>query len=528
MKSVQNKKWFPLVLAISSSLLLWLGWPPFKLPFLLFVGFIPLFYLDHHLSNETKGPRKIFWYTFLSLLLFNILTTWWVWNASPGGAIFMVLFDTFLMSIPFWAYRKSKNIMGTRKALIAFLFYWIVIEYLHSHWQFSFPWLSLGHGFSATPAWVQWFEVTGVSGGTLWILGLNTLIFYTILQTTIVRLASIVLGIVAPLVLSFWIGSRAVEAYDKKQIVVLQPNIDPYEKFGSADYMSQARAFLEMIKDSVDSETDLVVFPETALVEHLDEDRFKQNQVINLLSDFCAEHPGLKLLTGASTHRFYKDGEERSPTVRKTASGYEYESYNTALLIGPNGVEQKYHKSKLVPGVEKMPYPKVLGILDKLSIDLGGISGSLASDPAPVVFGTDSFQYAPLICYESVFYDYANRFVSGGSNLMMVITNDGWWKNTAGYRQHKDYARLRAIENRREVIRSANTGISCRIDVYGNVHEATSWWVPAVIRTEAKLYRQSTFFSRNGDGIGRVASVIAILTLLSVLVKRFTLKKNMP
>jgi apolipoprotein N-acyltransferase len=521
----KNNKWLPLLLSLSSGVLLWAAWPPHNLAFLLFLGLIPLFYLDHILSNQGAKQRAKFWYTFLGLFVFNILTTWWVAYASLGGAIFMLLFDTVLMSIPFWAFRKSKPIMGLRKALFAFVFYWLAIEYLHSHWQFSYPWLSLGNGFSTVPSWIQWYEYTGVAGGTLWVLGITVMIFYTFINPKMIRLISIACVITIPLILSSIIQKNLPEAYSEKEIVLLQPNVDPYEKFTGGNYRSQVEGFLELVKDSIGPNTELLVFPETALVEHINEDGINGNIAVKVLASFCEKHLGLKILTGASSHRFYKEGEPRAATARKTSSGHEYESYNTALLIGPDGVEQKYHKSKLVPGVEKMPYPKILGILDKLSINLGGISGSLASDKHPTVFGSDSFEYAPLICYESVFGDYTNQFVNQGADVLFVITNDGWWQDTDGHRQHKDYARLRAIENRREVLRSANTGISCRIDISGNVYQATAWWEPAVVKTVAKLYNKSTYYSKHGDGLGRVATVIAVLTLLSVLVKSYTVKK---
>lgn len=523
----QKNKFLPLVLALGSGVLMWLGWPPKSLTLLLFVGFVPLFYLNEHLSQIGSSDKKIFWYTYLGLFTFNVLTTWWVAYASVGGAIFMVFFDTTLMALPFLAYHKSKRIMGMRKALFAFIFYWMAIEYLHSHWQFSFPWLSMGNGMATSPNWVQWYEFTGVSGGSLWILGLNVMVFYVIANFKKVRLLSIALVLVLPIIFSHLILKNLPESFDSKEIVVVQPNVDPYEKFGLSNQDAQIESFLELAKSEVGPKTELVVLPETALAEHINEDGINRNRAIRKLAEFSSQNHGLKILTGASTHRYYKEGEKRSPTARKTSSGHEYESYNTALLIGPNGVEQKYHKSKLVPGVEKMPYPRALSFLQAFNVDLGGISGSLAMDPEPVVFGSDSFKYAPLICYESVFPDYANRFVQKGANLMFVITNDGWWDETDGHRQHKDYTRLRAIENRREVLRSANTGISCRIDVQGQTYQETNWWEKDVIKCNAKLYKGSTVFSRTGDGLGRVASIIAVFTILSVLVKSFTRKKNL-
>jgi apolipoprotein N-acyltransferase len=353
------------------------------------------------------------------------------------------------------------------------------------------------------------------------------MLFYTLKHFKWVRVGSIGLVTLLPIVFSFIILRNLPEHYDTKEIVVVQPNIDPYKKFVGGDQREQISTFLSLAETAISPNTELLVFPETFLAEHLNEEGISRIAAIRELTNFCNTYSHLKILTGASTHRFYKDGEKRAATVRTTNSGYEYESYNTALLVGPDGVEDIYHKSKLVPGVEKMPYPEVLGFLEKLNIDLGGISGSLAIADEAKVFGSYSFFYAPMICYESVFPDYVNQFVLKGSNLLFVITNDGWWRETDGHRQHKDYARLRAIENRREVLRSANTGISCRIDVAGNVYQETNWWEMDVIKVEAKLYNGTTLFSRTGDGFGRVASFIAVLALLSVLVKTFTRKKKL-
>ncbi|MCS6990674.1 MAG: hypothetical protein NZL95_02305, partial [Chitinophagales bacterium] len=163
----------------------------------------------------------------------------------------------------------------------------------------------------------------------------------------------------------------------------------------------------------------------------------------------------------------------------------------------------------------RMPYPELLRFLEPLALNLGGITGSLGSQPyRTVFFSADSTGVAPLICYESVFSEYVNEYVLRGANLLFVITNDGWWGNTAGYKQHFEYARLLAVSMRRDVAQSANTGTSGFINQRGDVLQRTDWWVPDA-RVERLLANdQLTFYVRYGDVIGRLAMVFTVLMLV--------------
>jgi len=115
-------------------------------------------------------------------------------------------------------------------------------------------------------------------------------------------------------------------------------------------------------------------------------------------------------------------------------------------------------------------------------------------------------------------------FTRKGAKILVVITNDGWWRNTDGYKQHMYYACLRAIENRREVLRSANTGISCRIDKLGRIQEHTEWWEPVVLSVKVNPFNNLTFFARHGDYIGRFGSFTVLFFLLGMFVKTRTKK----
>ena len=533
-----NLRIIMLLLTLLTGLLMWLGWPPFKFSFLIFVGLVPVFVIERILVQR----NSTIWFgsfAYLAMLHFNLLTTWWVGNASAGGAIAMILANSLLMTLPFLGYRWTKSLVGESKAFIGFVLFWLSIEHLHFSWDLAFPWLTLGNAFATSTNIIQWYSYTGVFGGSLWILIVNVMVFRLIMEPT--RRKSVWLGAVllAPLLWSMFIQLRFEERSERSiDLVVVQPNIDPYNKFDESTEVTNVKKFLELIDSSIDRSTDLIVLPETAIVGNMDEDRMENSEKIALIRSYLQRYPDVQLLTGAETYRFYKEGEERQPSVRTTSWGEDWEAYNTALLIDQNGVKDVYHKSILVPGVEKMPYPKFFKFLEKYTLDLGGTTGSLGKNSAAETFNvkyrmatgentdtTYATNVTPLICYESVFGNYIREFGKEDLGLIFVITNDGWWKNTAGYQQHMHYARLRAIESRRYVVRSANTGISCVIDAQGQIIDHTGWWETVARRwTVPVMEGEQTFYTKNGDSIAKIAVFLTILFALSLFVKKLMKK----
>src|SRR5690606_16142321 len=198
-----------------------------------------------------------------------------------------------------------------------------------------------------------------------------------------------------------------------------------------------------------------------------------------------------------------------------------FDMFNTACFLSDTGEIAFYHKSKLVPGVEIMPYPQVFGFVSELLFSLGGTSGGYGRQKTPTVFaGEEGIQVAPAICYESIYGEFMSKFVQQGAGLIFIITNDGWWGNTPGHRQHLHYARLRAIELRRSIARSANTGISAFIDQRGQVLQPTEYWTQDVLRATLLVNKELTFYARFGDYLGRTAAWLSILVFLSALVKK--------
>jgi apolipoprotein N-acyltransferase len=162
-----------------------------------------------------------------------------------------------------------------------------------------------------------------------------------------------------------------------------------------------------------------------------------------------------------------------------------------------------------------MPFPWLLKPLGDIAIDLGGTVGALGTDEHRTPFTVnDTLKIAPIICYESAYGEFVNGFIKNGANAIFIITNDGWWGNTAGHRQHMLFAVIRAIETRRSIARSANTGISCFVNQRGDISDRTDYWVPASIKHTINANDKVTMYVRFGDFIARGSVVGAVLILL--------------
>jgi apolipoprotein N-acyltransferase len=516
--------------ALTAACLLTISWQPFGFFIAVFIGFIPLLFLERKIREYDDHAGIFFFYISLSLFCWNAATTFWIWNASPEGAIAAFVINMLMMGLPFMVYHRMQKRVHDSRAEWIFIYCWIGFEFWHLNWDLSWPWLTLGNVFSTVPSLVQWYEYTGHLGGSFWVLYVNLRLFRYITQfkerSRMMNFSKafnlLFFTVFAPAFLSYYLLLNYREKPRALSVVVVQPNIDPYkDKFDQMTPYEQTQKMLRIAEEKMDSSVQLVVFPETAVMGNLNEDQLNRNESIQLIKQFVQKYPGIVVLSGADTYKFYKDPASRSETARRYEGDEYYDSYNTALLIDGSSEIQIYHKSKLVPGVEKMPYPKLFSFLEKLTLELGGTSGSLGHDDEPKVFTIQHhYKVAPVICYESAYGEYVGEYIRKDADLICVVTNDGWWGNTPGYQQHFDYARLRAVETRKYVARSANTGISGFIDAKGNVLDKTKWWEDAALKTTVNLNPDKTFYAEHGDYIGRIAGIMALINILIYWRKR--------
>ncbi len=498
-----------------SGVLFFLAWPVKGFPFLLFVAFVPLLMIQHQISIDNRlRARHLFFYSYIVFLLWNVGTTWWVAAIHTGQEAAYMAFgaNSLLMAFTFLVYHKVKRALPERYGTFAIIPIWIAFEYLHLDWDLTWPWLTLGNGFASWNECVQWYEYTGVFGGSFWILLLNVLIFdLYIYRNTLLRpvkrrtiyIISASLIVVLPLLLSWGIYSSIdpEEGEHSIDVVVVQPSIDPYTKFGP-DYQNQLEKMLSLAEEKMDSSVDYILMPETALVEDFWENDIQTSWSVNRLYKYRTKYPDLCIITGAATGRYFIQDEQPTATARKFKNqpGW-YDNYNTALQIDSTHALSIYHKSKLVPGSEKLPFPKYLQYLEKYALDLGGTKGSLGVQERRSVFVHPTLKsgIAPVICYESIYGDYVGEYIRNGARYIFIMTNDGWWDDTPGYHQHLAYGTLRAIETRKSIARSANTGISCFINMRGEIQQPQAWWVTSSIRQRIVSTEALTFYTLYGD-----------------------------
>ncbi len=527
-----------LLLSLLSGLLFSISWPAFGFPAFIFLAFVPLFFLEDALTpNGTRRkPWQIFFLILPGFFLWNLLTTWWIWNATAFGAIMAVVFNTLFMSVVYMFYYRTRiALFGPGKGHILLLFFWISWEYFHMQWDLTWSWLNIGNVFASYPSWIQWYEYTGIFGGAIWIILINILIYELILQfikkaaatQLLVKIILITALVAIPLALSVYRYHTFEEPTKTIQAVVVQPNIDPYnEQYDLSPENVMDRIF-RLADVKMSDSTQLLVCPESAIQEDVWENHVEFSPSFQYIQQYLRQYPAASVVIGASTFYRFEDKDSIPYSARyQRSQQFWYDAYNTAIFTNNTGNYYTYHKSKLVVGVEKMPFPKYLGFLKNFALDLGGTIGTLgiSAERSAYPLLADSGKLATVICYESVYGEFVSGFVKNGAQLLCIITNDGWWKETPGHRQHLRFATLRAIETRRSIIRSANTGISCFVNPRGDILQATPYWKRAVIKGNVSLSTTQTVYVKLGDFIARLALyALAVIVILSLL-QRFLRK----
>ena len=512
-----------ILIALISGGLLTAAWPTWGIAPLAFIGFVPLLLLESRIAQGEKG--KLFWLSFLAFLVWNVATTWWVWNATPAATLAWVL-NALFMAIVFQVFHLTKKKVLNKPWGNFFLIpYWMAFELLTYHWAIKWPWLNLGNVFSSCHEWIQWYEYTGVAGGTLWILIVNILITNTIQFFTSKETKPLLICIgaeLAILVLPILISKSVYKHYEDQgedtEIIVVQQNCDPWnEQFDSQFFDQVIQNNINLSLPLVTPKTRFVVSSESAIQEGIWLDNIKDVHALRTLHDYINRFPQMAFVIGGTTYEWVPKGMEDDVPARQVEnSNRYYYCHNSALLIDTVTMQLR-NKSQLTPGVEAIP--EWMGFLKNFSITMGIARGTLKTDPEAKVMTFGSHKIGAAICYESAFGEYVSSFCKKGADLLFVITNDGWWGHTPGYRQHFEFSKLRAIECRRCIARSANTGRSGFINQRGDVLKQTHYWVPDAIRETLKANTKVTFYAKHGDYLSRIALYLTFVSLITLIAK---------
>lgn len=521
-------------LLVLSGLLLIPGWYEWGTGLTLLIAFVPLLILLERSAQANLKASKIYLLSFVAMAIWNIGDTWWIHYAlvdgkpSWAGILSAVIISSVLMSFPLWFSYLMRRQYGFFAGYLSFVAAWIACEFAYTHGEVSWPWLTLGNGFAYEVKLIQWYEYTGAMGGSLWVLLVNLLVYRSFFNNKSEyafnrKIASIASAfIVFPIALSLILFYSYTEKINPRKIIVIQPNIDPYLKFNDIPSIEQTLIQVNIAEELADSTVDYVVAPETSIMNDIWIGEFDKVDDFRLIRDLISDYPRMKYVTGIMCYELYAPNDVKTSTAKEFRNGFYYDSYNSSIQIDSTSEIQLYHKSKLVVGVEKMPYPGLLKILKPLTMRLGGTFRSHNTQKEREAFFAPDKQTAvgTPICYESVYGEFVGEFVKKGATLIFVITNDGWWDDTPGHRQHNSLSSIRAIETRRSIARSANTGTSSFINQRGEVLQKLGWWKRGALVDTLNANDKITFYVRYGDYIGRASFFATIVLLVSYLVRR--------
>ena len=532
-----------LSLSIATGISLGFSWPVNGFTFLIFISLIPLLYLEESIRKDNFKFKSIraFGYSYLSFLIWNLITTWWLFNSTLFGMLFANLCNSLFYALIFVVFYWAKSRLPFKSAYIFLISAWIAFEKLHLIWDFSWSWLNLGNVFSEKIYWIQWYEYTGTFGGSLWILCINVWIFYLLknedfksLKNIIRKLIPPLIAIALPIVFSLYLYQK-VEIEDKTiEVLIIQPNIDPYKskyKSTNEDFLNQ---LFDQLKPYLNKNTKYVLTPETYFAEGYGEEllSFYKSKIHNNIQKQIIDFPNTQIISGIQFYDTYVQKNAPSLTANFIRKNLWVEYYNSAFSEQYQKDIDVYHKSKLVVGVENMPFKKILKpLLGDFMIDMGGTVASRMIQEKRSVFSNllSNEKAAPIICWESIFGEFVTGYVKKGATFLAVISNDAWWGNTPGHKQLLSYTKLRAIENRRDIVRSANTGISAFIDARGEIIKKTKYDSKTVLKGNITSRSKLTFYTRYGDMIARWCIFIVAIFYLVALSGRFkkqTLNEN--
>ncbi len=538
---------YRLMLFSLGGAMLSLAFPPFPTWFLAFFAFIPII-----IAFENSN-KKLFLFSYITFFIYHGGTNWWISSWQPNADPFLIasglavwIVQPLLFTIPIFIQNYFNRKLGFQRAIWLFPFVWVSFEWWHSLGDLSYPWQAIGY----TQAYNKYFAQIADLGG-VWFIGflivlINVIlykIYYYKLSTSSksvnnsIQIRNLSVSFIFLISIIYIYGIVQFNKYselgkseeNKITVGIIQPNINPWKKWEEGRNAYNMIMLHKSIQDSLLKERaniDLFLWSETAIT-YLNSD-VNTDHKFNFLNEWVNESK-TSILTGFSDFYFYKPGETQKATTKLFLKdpNRAYDTYNSAVLINYDTLNRPakeiYHKMKLTPFSEYLPYPELLTFLRRF-VEWGvGISSWAKGEEQKylnLITPNKSAKVAPIICIESIYPYFVSGFTDLGAEVLAIITNDGWYDYTFGPEQHFAIAEIRAIENRRYLARCANTGISGFINPAGTrMITADQYKVQGLVGDIYKLTDKS-FYVKYGDLIAYLSVSIVIILWLILIFKK--------
>lgn len=529
----QKKK--ELLFALISGVAFGISYPPFPLPFLIFFALIPYLYIIEK-RDSLAGISRI---TYLTAFIFTLITLYWVGSWTKEADPFLMISGILLMFvnpalylIPSTLYYLTKKFFSKKTALFLFPLYWVAFEFSYTLTDLRFPWLTLANSLPYFNSFIQIADIIGAYGLSLLILYINIFIYLSLRDIKLTKKINfkyswiVILLFVIPLLYGIIRINSFRISEEKVKVGLIQPNLNPWDKWEGGNLEAQLENYIELSRKAVRKNAKVILWPESALPVYLLSGNYPVE--VERIHQFVDSND-VFILTGMPDATFYFDSQNAPPDAKITkGTNTAYVSYNSILLFSPQSRDvKKYGKIKLVPFGEKVPFVEELPFLgDFIKWQVGISSWNVGKEQTvfQLVEGAE-LKVAGVICIESIYPDFVAGFVQKGANIIAVVTNDSWYGYSSGPFQHKEISVLRAIENRRTVIRAANGGISCIIDPLGRTLQNTKLFEQDVLVGYAAIENGLTFYSRFPLLIPLVTSLVSVIMILIFIYKKISNKK---
>lgn len=524
-----------LLFGVISGLLLGLSFPPIPFSPLLFAAFIPYFIVIEKRTSLASINR----FTYFTIFIYNFITLYWVGSWQPDTDPFLMIagvallfFNPCVFLIPSSLYYLAYKRFGRKTALYLFPLFWVLEEYLYSVSDFRFPWLTLGHSLAYFHFFIQAADIVGSFGLGILVIYINTFFYeaYKNFATQKKFSRQLIVGIIL-LILPIIYGVIKINQHEEinssVKVGVVQPNLNPWKKWGAGNLTDQLNLYLTLSEKEVKNGAKLLIWPETALPVYLLSGGYQK--IVSRIHTFCDTN-NVYLMTGMPYATFYFDSTKAPEEAKKTKSGTYYTSYNSIIVFEPGSREvPMYGKQKLVPFGEKVPlveYIPFLGDIIKWNVGISSWNEGKEQKVFEIETDDGTHKIAGVICIESIYPRFVAGFVENGAELIAVVTNDSWYGNSSGPYQHKEMSVLRAIENRRTVVRSANGGISCVIDKKGNTLINTKMFTRTSFTYDVELNSDETFYTRTAYMLPVISLIVSLFIMFAFTIEKIKKKKK--
>lgn len=438
-----------------------------------------------------------------------------LWPLIIGGVLLLTLFEGLFFAINGLLFRWTfKNF--PRLYLLIVPAWWVLVEYSKSLGEMSFPWTLLGYSLTPLLPLSQISSLTGIYGMSFIVVMGNLLLGDVIRQTPGSREKKTALWTVACFAavlaaFSLWGGLRLREplpAGPKTKVSLVQPCIDQ-NHWGNRSLDTSFDVIESMVVAAARSTPDVIILPESALLCYL----VKRPQLRNRVVEW-SKKTNIPLVLGSL------DWEVAPPR-----SAGEYFVYNASFFLDTHSTSfQPYYKIKLVPFSEALPFQGIFPILSR--VNLGQADFKPGKSQVTYSIGT-VLRGAPFICFDIIYPSFVRSRAAHGANVLIHITNDGWFGKSSGPYQHALMSRQRCIENGISLVRCANSGITMLVDPYGRIISKTRLGERTILTGTVPLARTPTLYTALGDWPAALSGCIILLQTFLLVRRKYLVKDRL-